>query len=82
MDRKPKDVTKSHFHIYWNRKNQFDWEIFDSRHGAATRALELAMVGETFEIRKCFADCSVAKSRISSARYLTEFESAGQGKQY
>ena len=46
MDREP----KIHFRIHWSKKKYLEWEAFDTRHEAMTRALEVATPGELFTI--------------------------------
>jgi hypothetical protein len=48
-----------HFHIHWTKKDQLDWEGFDTRAEAIQRALQLADRGEMFAIEGFYSMCSM-----------------------
>jgi len=59
-----------HFHIFWQSKNAFDWEVFDSYDGAVVSALRIALPGEMFSI-KCFStECQACKTELTTGAKL------------
>jgi len=58
---------KQHFHIQWNVRG-LDWEIFEVRHEALARALEIAIPGEIFTIKECSEESAVCGPKPSSIR--------------
>jgi hypothetical protein len=59
--------SEFHFHIYWTEKDRVDWESFPSYDEAVLRALEVALPGEIFAIRKVDSECSTSPLHSKSA---------------
>jgi hypothetical protein len=62
MDPKWDSPQKTHFHIHWTEPDRLDWQSFDSRREALTRALELAKQGEMFTIQAFSEPCQLGGS--------------------
>jgi hypothetical protein len=56
-----------HYHIHWTSKEELDWECFETREEASTRALELALPGESFKIEVVAEKCPLRRIKLRSA---------------
>lgn len=60
------DAPGLHFHIHWIRKEELDWECFDTYSEALGRALELARRDEEFTIEEVPAKCPLRRIKTAS----------------
>ena len=65
MDRHP-DISRTHFHIHWNDKEQLDWECFHTYSDARGRAQDLARPNEEFTIEEVSAKCPLRGAETAS----------------
>jgi hypothetical protein len=57
----------AHYHIRWWPSGNLDWERFDSREDAHTRAYELASPGETYSLEEFQQNCTRCNPLASAA---------------
>jgi hypothetical protein len=54
-------VADFHFHIYWNARQFFEPEAFETRAQGVVRALDLSSPGELFNVKEFSARCPVCE---------------------
>ncbi len=59
--------SDAHFHILWGGFECLDWQCFNSREAATTRAKELARPDEAFTIVEVYRRCPQGGPKAGSA---------------
>ena len=63
----PQVARQMHIHIRWEGVKRLDWEPFETREQAESRAKELVHPGESFVVEEHGKSCIRCASKLSAA---------------
>jgi len=63
----PQVARQMHFHIRWEGVKRLDWEPFETREQAESRAKELVQSGESFVLEEHGKNCTRCATKFSVA---------------